>query len=169
MQQLVSTIDRVTMTVGHIIRWLALLMVLMSCSVVLLRYAINMPSIALQEATMYCHAALFMLGAAYTWQQGGHVRVDVLYRNWSASTQRRINRLGIIFFVIPTCIFLLATSWQYVANAWAIGETSPEASGLPFVYLLKTLIIMMPLLILWQSFAEFFRTDDSSQLENSND
>ena len=49
-------------------------------------------------------------------------------------------------------------SWEYVGNAWAIGEKSQEASGLPFVYLLKSLILLMPLLVILQALAELLRT-----------
>ncbi len=167
--QFIQSVNHLTMIIGHGVRWLSLVMVLATCMVVFLRYVTNTPSIALQEAIMYCHAALFMLGSAYAWQQGSHVRVDILYRNWSAVTQRRINRLGILVFVIPTCLFLLLMSWQYVGNAWRIQETSPEASGLPFVYLLKTLILIMPILILWQSIAEFFRPLNAAQQEGQHD
>lgn len=167
--QIITRINRLTTQVGQAVRWLSLLMVLATCLVVFLRYVTNTPSIALQESIMYCHAALFMLGSAYAWQQGSHVRVDILYRNWSAATQRRINRFGILVFVIPTCLFLLSVSWQYVANAWRIQETSPEASGLPFVYLLKTLILIMPALIIWQAIAEFFQPLNADQPETSHD
>ena len=82
MSQFIRLIDRFTQLTGQTVRWLSLFMVLATCSVVALRYLFDLPSIALQESVMYLHAAVFMLGAAYTWQQGGHVRVDVFYRSW---------------------------------------------------------------------------------------
>jgi len=151
-------IDRFTQLTGKAVRWLSLLMVIFTVLVVLLRYAFEIPSIALQESVMYLHASLFMLGAAYTWQQGGHVRVDVFYRNWPRSRQNLVNRLGIIFLLLPVCIFMLYSSWNYVSVAWQIGEKSQEAGGLPFVYLLKTLILLMPLLMILQAIAEFAKT-----------
>lgn len=121
---------------------------------------------------MYLHASLFMLGAAYTWQQGGHVRVDVFYRNFSRRAQHWVNRLGILFLLLPVCVFLLYSSWDYVAIAWRIGEKSQEAGGLPLVYVLKSLILVMPLLLMLQAVAEFLRTflpdlPDDSQPDDS--
>lgn len=165
-------LNRLTRLIGESVRWLSLLMVIFSCLVVVLRYSFSIPSIALQEAVMYLHASLFMLGAAYTWQQGGHVRVDVFYRNWSAQRQAWVDRLGIVLLVLPVCLFMLWVSWDYVASAWAIGEKSPEAGGLPFVYLLKSLIVALPLLIILQALAELANTfvphpgaDESAEVE----
>ena len=158
MQQLINILDGINQKTGQAIRWLALLMVLISCGVVLLRYSFDQPSIAMQEAVMYLHATIFMLGSAYTWQQGGHVRVDVFYRSWSKQRRRWVDRLGIVLLVLPVCLFMLWVSWDYVANAWAIGEKSPEAGGLPFVYLLKSLIVALPLLIILQALAELANT-----------
>lgn len=151
-------IDRFTAQTGKAVRWLSLLMVLFSVAVVVLRYAFEIPSIALQESVMYLHASLFMLGAAYTWQQNGHVRVDVFYRNFSRKHQNLVDRCGIVFLLLPVCIFMLYSSWNYVSVAWQIGEKSQEAGGLPFVYLLKTLILLLPFLMILQAIAEFAKT-----------
>ena len=158
MIRLIQLIDSVTRLTGQCVRWSSLLMVIATCAVVTLRYLFDMPSIALKEAVMYLHASIFMLGAAYTWQQGGHVRVDVLYRGWPPERRRIVERAGILLLVVPTCLFLLWASWDYVASAWAIRERSQEASGLPIIYLLKSLIIALPVCILAQAIAEFLRT-----------
>ena len=158
MQSLIRTLESLTRLTGQTVSWLSLLMVLATCAVVVLRYVFSMPSVALQESVMYLHASLFMLGAAYTWQQGGHVRVDIFYQNFSARQQIWVERLGILLLVIPFCVFLLWVSWTYVGNAWAIREKSQEASGLPLVYLLKTLILLLPVTLLLQGLAELLKT-----------
>ncbi len=158
MPKLISLIDRFTTFIGYGLRWLSLLMVLLVCVVVFMRYFLGMPSVILQESVQYLHATLFMLGIAYTWQKGAHVRVDVLSKRWSNARKKRVEQLGIMFLVIPLCVFLLIMSWRYVGNSWAILERSDETGGLPFVYLLKTLILIMPVLILLQAIAEFAKT-----------
>lgn len=158
MLRILLLLNRLTRLCGQLVRWLALLMVAGTLLVVVLRYAIGLPSIILQESVLYAHSALFMLGAAYTWQQGGHVRVDVFYRNWPESRQRLADRLGIVLLVIPFCVFLLWVSWRYVGSSWAILERSPESGGLPLVFLLKSLILALPLLLLLQALAELGKT-----------
>ncbi len=147
----VSGLQAFTQLIGKTSRWFSLAMVIVTCLVVILRYLFDYSSIAMQETVMYLHASLFMLGAAYTWQQQGHVRVDVLYHKWPQAIQQRIDLFGTLFLLLPTCLFLIYISWDYVLMAWQYGEKSHEAGGLPFVYLLKTLIIILPSLLIIQA------------------
>ena len=164
MLRTIMLLNQLTRLSGHLVRWLALLMVAGTLLVVALRYITGIPILAdipavmLQEAVLYAHAALFMLGAAYTWQQGGHVRVDVFYRNWSPARRRLADRLGIVLLVMPFCVFLFWVSWRYVANSWAILERSPESGGLPLVFALKSMLLALPVLLLIQAVAELGKT-----------
>ena len=151
MHSFVSGLQAFTTFMGKTCRWFSLLMVILTCLVVLFRYAFDYSSVAMQETVMYLHAALFMLGSAYTWQQQAHVRVDVLYHKWSPAIQQRIDLFGTLFLLLPTCLFLLYIGWDYVTIAWANGEKSHETGGLPFVYLLKSLILALPVLLLIQA------------------
>lgn len=128
-----------------------LMLMLLCCTVVFMRYGLGSNSIALQEAMVYCHGAAFLLAAAFTLQADGHVRVDILYQHFSAQTKAWVNSLGFIVFALPFIGFLLATSYFQFIDAWHIKETSPEPGGLPFVYLLKGLIPLSMLLLLLQS------------------
>lgn len=148
---LVSSLQAFTQLIGKMCRWFSLAMVVVTCSVVILRHFFDYSSIAMQEIVMYLHASLFMLGAAYTWQQDGHVRVDVLYHKWPTHIQQRIDLFGTLFLLMPTCFFLIYISWDYVLLAWQYGEKSHEAGGLPLVYLLKTLIVVLPTLLIIQA------------------
>ncbi|MEA1050857.1 TRAP transporter small permease subunit [Lamprobacter modestohalophilus] len=137
-------------SIGVLVAWLALAMVLMTFVVVVLRYVFDSGSIALQESVTYMYAILFMLGAAYTLQQDGHVRVDILYQRFSRRGRAWVNLLGTLLLLVPVSVFLLLSSWGYVADSWAVQEGSREAGGLPGVWLLKTLLLVMPALMLVQ-------------------
>lgn len=140
-------------SIGHLTAWLALSLVLLSALIVVLRYGFNTGSIALQETILYNHAIFFMMGMAYTLQQDRHVRVDVFYSQMSASRQAWVNLIGGLLFALPTLVFLLWVSWGYVSSSWAIYEGSSEAGGLPYLYLLKTFILIMGGLMLLQVLA----------------
>ena len=143
-------LEPVNRTVGLLVSWLALAMVLVTFVVVVLRYAFDSGSIALQESVTYMHAMLFMLGAAFTLQQNGHVRVDILYQRFSRRGRAWVDLLGTLLLLFPVSVFLLVSSWDYVAESWAVLEGSREAGGIPGVWALKTLILLMPLLLLVQ-------------------
>ena len=65
---------------------------------------------------------------------------------------------GTLLFLFPLCGFLIWSSWDYVAASWELGESSREAGGLPWVYLLKATIILMPALLILQGTAEAARS-----------
>lgn len=155
LQRLAEVIDRASDRLGRSSAWLTLVMVALMALIVVLRYVFRSGSIALQESVIYVNALIFMLGAAYTLKEQGHVRVDIFYRNLSERRRALIDVLGYVFFLFPTMLFILYISWDYVAIAWRIREGSAETSGLPFVYLLKSALIGLAALLLLQGVSEF--------------
>lgn len=143
-----------TQWVGRVIAWLCLLLVSLTVLVVLLRYFFGMGSIAVQESVAYVHSTIFMLGLAVALQRGGHVRVDIFYRNFSAQRKAWVNFLGGMFFLLPFCGLILFSSWDYVLASWAIKETSAESGGIAAVYLLKSLMILMPITLALQGLSQ---------------
>ena len=143
-------IDRIIAAIGRIAAWAVLVVVLVEFTVVLLRYGLGVGSIWLQETVVYAHAALFMLAAAWTLAAGGHVRVDIFYARASARHKAWVDLLGTACFLLPFMAALLLLSLPYVGRSWAILERSREASGLPLVFVLKTLIPALAVLMLLQ-------------------
>src|SRR5262245_18341707 len=119
-------IDRFSAAFGRAAAWLCLYMVLVQSAVVVLRYALGLGSIWLQESILYAHAALFLLVAAWTVREGGHVRVDIFYSTASLRRKAWIDLLGTVFLLIPFAAAIAILSWPYVARSWAILELSRE-------------------------------------------
>ena len=153
LQRIAGFIDGLSERTGQVIAWLTLGTVLLTFTVVVLRYGFDTGSIAMQEAVSYLHAAVFMLGAAYTLKHDGHVRVDIVYRRLSLSGRAMVNLLGTLLLLLPVCLYILASSWEYVAISWSLHEGSQEAGGLDAVFLLKTAIPVMAVLLLLQGIA----------------
>lgn len=156
-ERLASRLDALAERIGRLVSWLTLGMVLATVMVVVLRYAAGMGLIWLQESINWMHSLVFMLGAAYTLKADEHVRVDVFYRGMSERRKAAINLAGTILFLLPLCAFLLVESWQYVATSWRIAERSREAGGLPMIYLLKTVIPVMAVLLALQGISMALR------------
>lgn len=152
--KLAKGLDQLADRTGHAAAWLALALVLVTFSVVVLRYVFEIGSIALQESILYLHASLFLLGAAYTLKIDGHVRVDIIYRHLSRRGRAFVDLLGALLLLLPVCSFLLWISWDYVATAWSLHEGSRETGGLPYVYLLKTLIPVAAALLILQGISQ---------------
>ena len=157
LKKCITVSDAISETVGKTAAWCSFLMVLVTFYIVLTRYVFNTGSIAIQESVIYLNALLFLLTAAFTLKHDGHVRVDIFYGPASARYKAWVNMLGGLFLLLPVAVFILWISWDYVMAAWRIRETSPEAGGIPYVYLLKTLIVVMAFLVIVQGLTEILR------------
>jgi TRAP-type mannitol/chloroaromatic compound transport system permease small subunit len=141
---------------GKTVAWLTLAMVLLTFTIVVLRYGFNLGWIWLQESLTYMHVAVFSVAAGWTLQKDEHVRVDIFYSGMTTRKRAWVDLLGTLVFLIPFCIFLIVMAWPYVANSWKLLETSREAGGLPLVFVLKSLMIVLPVLLLFQALLNAF-------------
>ena len=151
-RQRTNLIDRFSDKTGRFTAWLTLLMVIITFVVVVMRYVFDAGLIWLQESVTWMHAAVFMLGAAYTLRHEEHVRVDIFYRDMNPKHRAWVDLLGVIVFLLPLCGFLAFKAWDFVAVSWALKEASRESGGLPYplLPLLKTVVLVMPLMLALQ-------------------
>ena len=154
---LARAIDAGNGLLGRACAWLTLFLVFATAAVVVLRYGFGIGATALQEAVMYGHALVFMGAAAWTLQRNGHVRVDIFYQRFPARRQALVELLGNLMFLLPVCLFFGWNSWDYVSNAWSTFEGSSESGGLKFVYLQKSIILLLVVSLVQQSLAELIR------------
>jgi TRAP-type mannitol/chloroaromatic compound transport system permease small subunit len=157
LNKFIAVIDYVTESIGKVISWFTLLMVLLTFVIVVLRYGFNLGWIAMQESVLYFHGFVFMLGAAYTLKNEGHVRVDIFYQKFSQRKKAFVNLFGSLFLLLPVCIFIFVISFDYVAVSWQIMEKSSEAGGLPLVYVSKSLLLLLAVSLSLQGMAEIAR------------
>ena len=145
-------LDRFQVLTGKATAWLTLLMAVLTGVIVIMRYVFDAGMIWMQESVIWMHAAVFMLGAAYTLQQDGHVRVDIFYRAMSPRRQAIVNIAGVLLFLLPFCAYLAWTSFDFAAASWSMQEITREPGGLPFpaIPLLKSIVIVMPLTLALQ-------------------
>lgn len=145
----VHNIKKVNTHLGKFISWLTLAMALTISVLVIARSLFNINSIAVQESVVYMHALVFLLCFSYTAYANGHVRVDIFYRRFSQPQKAWVDALGHVFLLFPFALFILFISWNYVlqswgwqpsTNTWHVKEVSADPGGLPYVYLLKSLI-----------------------------
>lgn len=154
MNTIIESIDALNQSLARGIRWLALAMVLVTVTIVVLRYVFEIGAIPLQESVMYMHGILFLLGIPYGINKDTHVRVDILYARLSERQQALINLIGHLVFLLPIAVFIFVTSWPYTLASWRVLEGSSEVGGLPAIFLLKTLIPITAVLMGLQALSE---------------
>ncbi len=151
---LVRWIDQINDRVGRATSWLTAVLVVVTTSDVLLRYAFNTSFVFIQELEWHLFAVLFLMAAGYTHLKGKHVRVDILYTHLSPRRQALVDLVFGVLFLFPTCFLLIKSSLPFVAHSWAVLEGSPDPGGLPARYLLKAVIPVGFILIGLQGISE---------------
>lgn len=140
MDRLIAAIDRINARVAAFAMWLAVAMAVTQLAIVVLRYVFAIGFIALQEAMWTMNGLFFMLGAGYTLARDEHVRIDVFRARASDRSRALVDLFGAALFVLPLAVATVWLSWDYVLNSWWRLEGSRETSGLPVIFLLKTVL-----------------------------
>lgn len=126
--------------VGEFCSFLSFALVILITFDVFLRYIFNFSSASLFELEWHLFAIIFLLGSPLTLQNDGHVRVDVFYNKFSKKRQNIINLVGNLIFLLPFSIVILYTSLPFVEDSFSIFESSPDPGGLPFRFIIKSMI-----------------------------
>ena len=145
--------QRFNRLVANTVPWLTLGMVLVTFTIVILRYLFGRGWVWMQEIALYMHALTFLTAAGYTLAQDAHVRVDILYRPMGARGKALVNLIGSLLLLVPCCLVLLTKSLPFVVDSWSVFEGSKDGGGLEAVFLLKTAIPLFCLLLLLQAFS----------------
>lgn len=86
------------------------------------------------------------------------MRVDLWYGDRSSKTKAWINLIGSLLFLVPWCIILMRSSFNYAINSWMMNEGSPNPGGLPMRYVIKFIIVLAFFLLLLQGIAVILRS-----------
>lgn len=156
-RKIAQVIDLISEKIGIFTAYLILPMIIITFLVAFMRYVLDVGSIAIQEIIIYLHALVFSVGAAFTLKNDMHVRIDIFYNNYKRDFKKIINILGASLFLIPTCILIFITSWDYVISSILLLESSKEAGGLPILYILKSYILLLCITLFFQAISEIFK------------
>ncbi len=158
LKRICQVIDTLNEWVGKGVAWITLLLVLVVFADVVMRYLFNTSFVFTQELEWHVFAFIFLIGAGYTLLHDAHVRVDIIYQRLGVKGRAWINLIGVIFFLIPGCLLIIITSYHFASNAWSIMEGSPDPGGIPFRYVVKSLITIGFSLLLLQGISLGFHS-----------
>ncbi|WP_369820688.1 TRAP transporter small permease subunit [Oleiphilus sp. HI0125] len=131
---------KATSLCGFVACILMLLMLLNVFYDVVMRYVFNDVSIGMQELEWHLFAAVFLLGTPYAMQRDGHVRVDIFYEGWSDQRKAIVNLVGALIFIFPFVALVTYYGASFAHDAYSIGEGSGDPGGLPYRWIIKSLI-----------------------------
>lgn len=128
-----------------------ILLVLLVVIDVASRYLFNHTRTWMLELEWHLFGLIFLLGAAQAYRQDKHIRVDVLYQNFSPKTKAIINLLGNVFLLIPWCIIATIHSFKYAYVSFSLLEGSPDPGGLAGRFIIKFSISLCFVLLIIES------------------
>ena len=156
-EKLADGIDAFSNFMGRMFCWLMLPVVVISFAVVMMRYAFEVGFPWLQETYVWLHGVAVLVCAAWVLKEDRHVRVDLLYKKWSARGKAKADLFGVLVFLYPMMGFLFWWSLPSVQRSWRLLERSPTSDGLQFVYLMKTVIPVFCVLMMIQGLSMAIR------------
>jgi len=107
-------IDKVNAWMGRIVSFMIPIVIGITVYEVVMRYVFNSPTIWVHETSDHLFAFSFLLGGAYTFSQGGHVKVDVFYNHFSERNKAILDICTSFFFFLFVGLLL----WKGGEMAW---------------------------------------------------
>ena len=157
-----------TKSVGFI--WLAVLVVGSEFLIVLSRFIFEYEQAFQGDLVRFWYAALYLFASAYALMHEGHVRVDVLYTDFSERNKAWINSIGSLFLGIPLCLIILFLGMggkASIINGPAISFeiTQQGSNGLYLLYLMAIYLAVFAVTMLIQ-FTSYFMSSSHKLLKN---
>ena len=155
-------------SVGFI--WLAVLVVGSEFLIVISRFIFQYEQAFQGDLVRFWYAALYLFASAYALIHEGHVRVDVLYANFSERKKAWTNAIGSLILGIPLClivIFLGMGGKASIINGPVISFeiTQQGSNGLYLLYLMAVYLAVFAVSMLTQ-FTSYFMSSSHKLLKN---
>ncbi len=169
--RLADILDAIVTWAGRIGAWISIPLIGIIIFDVVTRRFFVLGSTKLQEFEWHLHAALFLLCIGITYIKDAHVRIDLVRENLSIRTQRWIELIGCLIFLIPYCAIVLYFALDFVDRSWSINESSDSATGLPYRWAIKAflpigffLMLLAGITVALRKFIELFGPPDLREL-----
>ncbi len=157
MNRYLFMIDRISAWSGKLFAWTVVILTLLVCWDVTMRYILNRPNQWAFDVAYILYGLLFMMAGAYTLSRNGHVRADMMYRTMKPRTQAWFDLVLYLVFFIPGIAALVYAGIEFARISWEMKEVSSVTSaGVP-VYPYKLFIPIAGGLLLLQGIAEIIR------------
>jgi len=150
-------IDKITKCISYFTAFILALLVLLIVYDATARYLFSSGSTALQELEWHFFDVIILLSIAYTLKHNAHVRVDIFYDTFSAKTQRVIDMIAILFFILPLSLLIVYIGFGFVELSFMQNEASSDPGGLPHRWIVKSLMPLAFLFLALQSLSELMK------------
>jgi len=156
MRRVSELISSLNESIGKAVSSLNVVLVVLICIDVVVRYAFKQSSAAFYELEWHVFSVIFLIGAGWTLRHDQHVRVDILYAKVSPRLQAILDIIGVLCLLMPFSFTLIVTALPYTMVAFQTAEASPDTGGLPYRWIIKSSIVIGAGLLMLQGVAMLF-------------
>ena len=136
--------------------WINMLVMFTILVQVTLRYGFHAGEAWVDEFIWHLYA-FFMFGLSYAITTDSHIRVDIVHMKFTKKKQRIIEVLGIVFLIMPFTIIIFDHSVGWVHHSFMANEFSENTTGLPYRWVVKSLLPISLVLIFIASLSELIK------------
>ncbi|EIJ42013.1 TRAP-type mannitol/chloroaromatic compound transport system, small permease component [Beggiatoa alba B18LD] len=152
-----ARLDGFIRTIGEIASWVWFPLMFVIIINVVMRYALGQGRIELEEIQWHLYSIGFIVGLSYCYQSDSHVRIDILHDRLSLKAQAWIELFGILFFLLPFITLVIIYTVPFVYDAYKINEISQAPGGLPYRWLIKSVLLIGFCLLSIATISRFLR------------
>jgi len=157
-KKIVTGIDKMSDMMGHIVKYLILVLIFVLCYEVVSRYVFDKPTIWAMETSKMVFGAIGSLCWGYTLKIGGHVRVDLFYTMFSKKWKAIVDVALTLIFLFPIELVLIYTGYKWAFFALKVNERMVDSSWLPPSAPFRFVLAIGFTLFFIQTIAEFMKT-----------
>ena len=158
MAKAIVSIDKFNKTIGNIVCWITIPLILGMVYEVLARKLFLAPTIWAYDMSRFLYGALFMLGAGYALSKGVHIRADFLYRNFKTKTQGTIDFWLYLLFYFPGLIVFLYMTTGFVQESIMRNERGMDTTWMPIMWPIKSCLWFGIVFLLVQGVSEILKS-----------
>ena len=152
-----KSIDTLTEYIGRLTAFILIVLTLLIVYDALSRYLFHSGSISLQELEWHLFDFVILLGISYALKEGAHVRVDIFYSTFSPRTKAMVDLFSQVFLILPFSFLVIYMGYDFVLQSFSQMEGSSDPGGLPYRFVVKSLMILSFTLLILQSMSEIIK------------
>jgi TRAP-type mannitol/chloroaromatic compound transport system permease small subunit len=146
--RLSSVLDAIVRGIGNAVSWVWVVLVAVIVVNVTMRYAFGEGRIEFEELQWHLYAIGFLIGLSYCIQNDSHIRIDIFQERFRPRTKAWIEVVGILLFLIPYTAVVLIYAPAFIEYSMRTNEISSAPGGLPYRWVIKSMMFFAYLLIL---------------------
>jgi TRAP-type mannitol/chloroaromatic compound transport system permease small subunit len=151
----VKTVDALNYRVGRFAMYLIYVLGAVLIGSTLSRLIIGAPFSWALEMSQFILSAYYLLGGAYAWQQGAHVRMDLLYGRWTLRQRAMVDAITVIFVIFY--LIVLFAGGISSTNYAIVYKQQNYSAWAPLLWPVKAVMTAAVFLMLLQAISSLFK------------